>query len=150
MQNSNRTKGQGMRIKRLGVLLLVVCGFTLGMGSMGDGQIVAVPEPEQNYKATLVDQADVSMELEKFSCAGQTYLSGSLGKSELSIDFKKIRSIFFLLDDRELHANVSLKDGRQTVIVVDKTQPCYGVSSFADVKIEMRDIKTITLYDRTY
>jgi len=135
---------------RLGVLLLVVCGFTLGMGSMGNDQVVAIPEPEHNYKVTLVDQADVSMDLEKFSCAGQTYLSGSLGKAELSIDFEKIRSIFFLFDDRELQANVLLIDGRTAVIVVDKAQACYGVSTFANVKIEMRDIKTIELHGKTY
>ena len=131
-------------------LLLVLCGFTLGMGGMGDKRIVTIPEPEHNYRVTLVDQADVSMDLEKFSCVGQTYLSGTLGKAEISIDFEKIRSIFFMLDDRLLKANVNLIDGRTTTIVVDKTQPCYGVSSFADVKIEMQDIKTITLHGKTF
>ena len=131
-------------------LLLMVCVFTLGMGGMGSDQVVSIPEPDFNYRATLVDQADVSMDLEKFSCEGQTYLSGTLGKAEISIDFEKIRSIFFLLDDKHLLANVKLTDGRNETISVDKKQPCYGVSSYADVKIEMQHIKVITLHGKTY
>ncbi len=139
-----------MQSIRMWAFLLVLCGLTLGMGGMGSKRVVAIPEPEHNYRVTLVDQADVSMELEKFSCVGLTYLSGTLGKAEISIDFEKIRSIFFVLDDRLLRANIKLTDGRKTAIVVDKTQPCYGVSSFADIKIEMQDIKTITLHGKTY
>lgn len=131
-------------------LCLVVCGFTLGMGSMGGDQVVAIPEPEHNYRATLVDQADVSMDLEKFSCAGQTYLSGTLGKAEISIDFGKIRSILFLLVEQQLKAEVTLTDGRTTTILVDKKQPCYGVSSFAHVKIEFQNIKTVALHGKVY
>ena len=131
-------------------LCLVVCGFTLGMGSMGNDKVVDIPEPEHNYRATLVDQADVSMDLEKFSCSGQTYLSGTLGKAELSIDFEKIRSILFLLDGQNLKAEVKLTDGSTTAIVVDKKLPCYGVSSFAQVKIELQDIKTVTLHGKVY
>ena len=131
-------------------LLLVVCVFTLGMGGMGSDQVVNIPEPDVNYKATLVDQADVSMELEKFSCAGLTFLSGTLGKAEISIDFEKIRSIFFLLDDQNLKAQIHLNDGRTETVIVDKKQPCYGASSYADVKIEMQHIKTITLHGKQY
>jgi hypothetical protein len=120
------------------------------MGGMGDKRVIAIPEPDQNYRVTLVDQADVSMDLEKFSCAGQTYLSGFLGKAEISIDFEKIRSIFFILDDRQLKAKVNLAGGRTTTMVVEKSQPCYGVSPFANVKIEMQNIKTITLHEKKY
>ena len=137
-----------MQSKRWMLLLLVLCGFTLGMGRMGGDQVVDLPEPEVNYRVTLVDQADVSMELEKFSCDGLTYLSGTLGKADISIDFEKIRSIFFIFDDNRLKANVHLNDGRTTTILVDKKQPCYGVSSFADVKIEMQNIKTLTLHGK--
>ncbi len=137
-----------MKSIRIWGFLLVLCGFTLGMGGLGSDRVVAIPEPVDNYRVTLVDQADVSMDLEKFSCDGQTYLSGTLGKAEISIDFEKIRSIFFILDDRLLKADVKLNDGRTTMIVVDKTQLCYGVSAFADVKIEMQNIKTITLHGK--
>ena len=130
-------------------LLLVMCVFTLGMGGMGSDRVVSIPEPVFNYRATLVDQADVSMDLEKFSCEGQTYLSGTLGKAEISIDFEKIRAIFFLLDGKHLQANVNLSDGRTKTIIVDKKQPCYGASSYADVKIEMQHIKTITLHGKS-
>ena len=139
-----------MQSKWLSFLLLMVCMFTMGMGGMGSDQVVDIPEPDFNYRVTLIDQADVSMDLQKFSCEGQTFLSGTLGKAEISIDFEKIRSIFFLLDGNHLQANVNLIDGRTETIAVDKKQPCYGASSYADVKIEMQHIKTITLHGKTY
>jgi hypothetical protein len=56
----------------------------------------------------------------------------------------------FLLDDQQLKADVELNDGRTTAVVVDKQQACYGVSSFADVKIELQDIKSITVHGKAY
>ena len=127
-------------------LVVLLCFFTLGMGSMGESDVVNVPEPEINYKVKLVDQSDMSIDLEKFSCDGQTYLIGKLGKADISIDFDKINSIFFLLQEDDVKAKVNLKDGKVLEISVEKKKPCYGVSSFADVRIEMQDIKKITIY----
>ena len=127
-------------------LVVLLCFFTLGMGSMGESDVVNVPEPEINYKVKLVDQSDMSIDLEKFSCDGQTYLIGKLGKADISIDFDKINSIFFLLQEDDVKAKVNLKDGKVLEIFVEKKKPCYGVSSFADVRIEMQDIKKITIY----
>ncbi len=127
-------------------LVVLLCFFTLGMGSMGESDVVNVPEPEKNYKVKLVDQSDMSIDLEKFSYDGQTYLIGKLGKADISIDFDKINSIFFLLQEDDVKAKVNLKDGKVLEIFVEKKKPCYGVSSFADVRIEMQDIKKITIY----
>ena len=126
-------------------LVVIISFCTLGMGGMGQGDQIAVPEPEENYAVTLIDQSDVSIELEKFSCDGLTYFIGKLGRVEISIDFDKISSVFFLLQDKDVKAMVNLKDGKVVELVVDKKKPCYGVSSFADIRIEMQDIKRITI-----
>ena len=129
--------------------LVVIMSFcTLGMGGMGGGDVITVPEPEENYLVTLIDQSDVSIKLEKFSCAGLTYLTGKLGRVEISIDFDKINSVFFLLQDKDVNAKVNLKDGKVVDLVVDKQKPCYGVSSFADIRIEIQDIKRITIHGK--
>ncbi|MEA3428702.1 MAG: hypothetical protein U9Q84_05715, partial [Thermodesulfobacteriota bacterium] len=125
-------------------LVVIISFCTLGMGGMGDGDQISVPEPEENYAVNLIDQSDVSIELEKFSCDGLTYIIGKLGRVEISIDFDKINSVFFLLQDKDVKAMVNLKDGKVVELVVDKKKPCYGVSSFADIRIEMQDIKRIT------
>ncbi|HUV50079.1 MAG TPA: hypothetical protein VMW78_03535 [Anaerolineae bacterium] len=127
-------------------LVVIISFCTLGLGGMGQGDAITVPEPEENYAVTLIDQSDVSIELEKFSCDGLTCLIGKLGKVEISIGFDKINSVFFLLQDKDVKAKVNLKDGKVIELIVDKTKPCYGVSSFADIRIEMQDIKRITIH----
>ncbi len=129
-------------------LVVIIFFCTLGMGGMGGGDQIAVPEPEENYAVNLIDQSDVSIELKKFSCDGLTCLIGKLGRVEISIGFDKINSVFFLLQDNDVKAKVNLKDGKVVELIVDKRKPCYGVSSFADVRIEMQDIKRITIHGK--
>ncbi len=129
-------------------LVVIISFCTLGMGGMGEGGRIDVPEPEENYAVNLIDQSDVSIDLEKFSCDGLTYFIGKLGRVEISVDFDKINSVFFLLQDKDVKAKVNLKDGKVIELLVDKTKPCYGVSSFADIRIEMQDIKRITIHGK--
>ncbi len=129
-------------------LVLMICFFALGMGNMGEDDVVNIPEPEQNYSVTLVDQSDVSIELEKFSCNGMTYFVGNLGKTEVSVDYDRIDSVFFLLHDEDVKAKLHLKDGKVIELVVDRSKSCYGVSSFGNCRIEFQDIKSIVIHGK--
>lgn len=129
-------------------LVVIISFCTLGMGSMGEGGRIDVPEPEENYAVNLIDQSDVSFDFEKFSCDGLTYFTGKLGRVEISVDFDKINSVFFLLQDKDVKAKVNLKDGKVVELIVDKTKLCYGVSSFAHIRIEMQDIKRVTIHGK--
>jgi len=113
---------------------------------MGERDVIDIPEPEKNYAATLVDQTDVSMDLEKFSFEGQTYFIGKLGRAEISIDFDKIDSILFILQDDHVKAKVNLKDGKALEILIDKGKNCYGISSFGNVRIQLQDIKKVAVH----
>ena len=129
-------------------LVILICFLTFGMGNMGERVVIDIPEPEKNYAATIVDQTDVSMDLKKFSFEGQTYFTGKLGRAEISIDFSKINSVLFILQDDHVIAKVNLKDGKPLEILVDKGKNCYGISSFANVRIEVQDIKKITIHGK--
>ncbi|MBU4184693.1 MAG: hypothetical protein KKI12_01690 [Proteobacteria bacterium] len=129
-------------------LVILICFLTVGMGNMEERGVIDIPEPEKNYAVTLVDQTDVSMDLEKFSFEGQTYFIGKLGRAEISIDFGKIGSVLFILQDDHVKAKVNLKDGKALEILVDKGKNCYGISTFGNVRIELQDIKKITLHGK--
>ncbi len=137
-----------MRSRLYGALFVWMCCLALGMGTMGDSSSIKTPEPDKNFIVTLVDQDDVSMELEKFSYAGQTYLTGKLGKADLSIDFEKIRSILFVMVENQATAIVSLKGQAQVELTVENDTPCFGTSSFGDVRIDVRNIKKVILHGR--
>ena len=135
-----------MKKSRYFGLVILICFLTVGMGNMGERGVIDIPEPEKNYTATLVDQADVSMDLEKFSFEGQTYFIGKLGRAEISIDFDKIDSVLFILQDDHVKVKVNLKDGKALEILVDKGKNCYGISSFGNVRIEVQDIKKVAVH----
>ena len=129
-----------------GGLLILICCLNLGMGSMGDPVSVKTPEPDTDFLVTVTDQDDVTMELEKFSCEGHTFITGKMGKADLSIDFEKIRSMLFVEKAGQITANVTLADGKQAVLVLEKNIPCFGASSFADVRIMVQDIKKVVFH----
>jgi hypothetical protein len=132
-------------MKRTGVVFLImVIGFaTLGMGGLGNQATIETPEPDRNYSALLVDQSDVSMRLEKLSYNGQTFITGEMGRARLSIDFRKISAILFYLEDDKVRAEITLADGKETELYLEKDIPWFGSSAFADVRIENKDIKKI-------
>lgn len=132
-----------MKRKLLGSLFIWICCMTLGMGSMGETVSVKTPEPDKNFRATVVDQDDVSLELEKFSFNGKTYITGKMGKAELSIDFEKIRSILFVKKEGRITAIVTLGDQQKIELLLEQDAPCFGTSSFADVRIAAGDIKKV-------
>ena len=135
-----------MKRTLLGSLFILICCLTLGMGSMGDQVSVMPAEPDQNFMVTVIDQDDVSLELEKFTCDGKTYITGKMGKADLSIDFEKIRSILSVDKSGQRKALVNLKDNKQVELVIEKDIPCFGTASFADVRIMTHDIKKVVFH----
>lgn len=135
-----------MKRKLSGSLFIWICCLTLGMGSMGEPVSVKTPEPDKNFRATVMDQDDMSLELEKFSFNGKTYITGKMGKAALSIDFEKIRSILFVEQDGHIRAMVTLDDHQEIELLLEQDAPCFGTSSFADVRIAAGDIKKVVFH----
>ena len=129
-------------------LLVVFYVFSVGMGGLGGSGAVRVPEPATNYAATVKDQSDMTTRLEKFSFDGQTFLSGKLGDAHVSINFDRIESIGFILQDKTLTVEVELKDGKAISVVLDKGTACYGKLAYGDFKIDVEDIKSITIHGK--
>ncbi len=133
-------------MRRAGVVAAVVCVclISLGMGSMGPQDVIRIPDVQENYTVRLLDQSDVSVVLAKFSFEGQTYLMGKYGKAQISIGFDKIDSVIFLLQENTVKTSVRLKNGETVEIYIDRKKVFYGIAPFADVKIEIQDVKRIT------
>ncbi len=127
-------------------LLSLFCLFLAGMGAIGGSARIRVPEPSDNYSATIMDRSDVSARVEKLSFEGHTAISGKLGSGHINIGFDKIVSIDFVIQADTLKAKVLLKDGKAVPIVVDKEMACYGELTYGEFKIATKDIKSITIH----
>ena len=134
-----------MKRKHYSILVLVICFFTLGMGNTGSGSLSEIPVPEKNFKASLVDQTDVSFKLEGFSFEGETNLEGMLGRADIVIGFEKIDSILFVLKEKDLIAKIKLKDKKILEIIVNKNSAFFGKTSFGNLRIELGDVKMVSL-----
>ena len=136
----------GKMSTRYSMLMVIAFGIlAMGMGSMGGGSPAAIPEPEIDYKVTLVDQADVSFKLTRFSFEGDTHIAGRLGKAAVTIDFKRIARMVFIAREREISVKATMKGGQEIEINVDAAKSFYGRASYGNIRIEARDIKVVTL-----
>ena len=111
------------------LVIIGVAFLALGMGSLGEEEPTKIPEPNDDFSATVIDQRDISSDITLFSLDGQTFLSGKHGGATVSIPFKNIREIAFYAKDGDLFAVVTLREGPQVELTVDKDRVFYGRSA---------------------
>jgi len=135
-------------IKTVGYFIWALAAWVcfLGMGGFGgdEDSAVIVPHPAENHGVMLVDQSDVSVMLTHFSFNGATFVTGRMGKADISIAFKNIDKIFFLADGDDIVARVRLKKSDVIELRLKKGIPFWGVASFGNFRIKAEDIKTIS------
>ena len=90
--------------------VMLIIGFcVVGMGGVGEEKLTKIPEPDDNFMATVIDQRDVSSRVALFSLEGQTFLSGKRGDAMVSIPFENIKEIDFYARGRDIFAMVTMK-----------------------------------------
>ncbi len=112
--------------------------------SMGTRNPADIPVPKKNFDVILVDSENNKLELSSFSCDGEVYIKGMLGKAQSIVSFEKISKISFSLQDTDLTSTLTLKDGKEVVLKIKKTLPFYGKTDFGNFIIRAEDIKSIT------
>lgn len=112
--------------------------------SMGTRNPADIPVPKKNFDVLLVDSENNKLELSSFSCDGEVYIKGMLGKAQSIVSFEKISKISFSLEGTELSGILTLKDGKEVVLKIKKTLPFYGKTDFGNFIIRAEDIKSIT------
>ena len=155
-----RHHADGAEVERRGapwVALLVLGGFLLvppapagAMGDLGDsGATHRIPEPSLSYRVRVTDTEMTRFEVEKASFDGHIFLTGTIGKASVSIPFDKIGKVIFEPDaDGETLAIVTLVSGEQQTLHVRGRTPCYGIASFGNVAILLKDLRDATFLGR--
>ncbi len=132
------------RVVKTSVIIMV--GFlALGMGILGGEEPTNIPEPADNFSATVIDQVDVSSDITLFSFEGQTSLSGRHGGAVVSIFFDKIQEIDFYKKGDDLFAMVIMGKGTQIELKMDKGRTFYGQLPYGLFSIKTADVKKIII-----
>ena len=127
--------------------VMVMIGFcTVGMGGLGGEELTKIPEPSDNFSATVIDQRDVSSSITLFSLEGQTFLSGKRGGSMVSIPFENIKEIDFHARGRDIFAMVTMKKEPQVELEMEKDRVFYGQLSYGLLSIKVEYVKKITIH----
>ncbi len=124
------------------VMLLSALGFL--NASMGTRNPADIPVPKKNFDVIVVDSDDNKLELSSFSCEGEVYIKGMLGKAQSIVSFEKINSISFFTENGVLSGRLTLKDGKEIILNVKRTLQFYGKTDYGNFIIRAEDIKSIT------
>ena len=131
-------------VKTTVMIMIGIC--TVGMGGLGEEELKKIPEPSDNFSATLIDQRDVSSSITVFSLEGQTFLSGKRGGSMVSIPFENIKEIDFYARGRDIFAMVTMKEESQVELEMEKDRVFYGQLSYGLLSIKAEYVKKITIH----
>ena len=127
--------------------IMVMIGFcSVGMGGVGEEKLTKIPEPDDNFSATVIDQRDVSSRITLFSLEGQTFLSGKRGGAIVSIPFENIKEINFYARGRDIFAMVTMKKEPQVELEMEKDRAFYGQLSYGLLFIKVEYVKNITVH----
>jgi hypothetical protein len=131
-------------VKATIMVMIGIC--TVGMGSLGQEELKKIPEPDDNFSATLIDQHDVSSSITLFSLEGQTFLSGKRGGATVSIPFENIKEIDFYARGTDIFAIVTMKGESQVELEMEKDRVFYGKLSYGLLSIKAEYVKKITIH----
>jgi hypothetical protein len=119
--------------------------FLLGMGDLGGkAPKDKIPEPEKNFAVQVIDLQEIQTALTNFSQEGRVFLEGKRGKASITIPFEKISRIHLQnLKGDEISAKVSLRNGENIEIQLNRKAIFYGKAKFGTFQIEAKDLKSI-------
>ncbi|PTN38689.1 hypothetical protein [Desulfonatronum sp. SC1] len=130
-------------------VLLVAAWLSLGMGGLGDADVITkIPKPERSFLVELVDADDVSFALRDFSMNGLTMLPVAAGKADISLDFAEIMEVRMYLQDDRVLARVLFRDQTTREFIIEPDLAFYGLTDWGKLKIKAEYIRRVTFLGR--
>jgi hypothetical protein len=106
----------------------------------------SLTDPEVNYNATLEDIDGRSYKVSAFNLAGETALSGKLGRGTLRVDFAQVAVLEFA-DDDDAYLTVTLasSEGDKVDLEIRDSTSFYGTTAAGLLQLRARDLKRVTI-----
>lgn len=124
------------------LFILVLSLFLYAMGGNQD-VVTKIPVPDRIFKVKIIDVENNEIIAENFSVDGLTYLPAKVGKTDVSIDFKKIESVIFLVKGDIINIKVKFNTGEESSFNIDKDIIFFGKTKWGNLKIKSQYIKKI-------
>ncbi|SDN74136.1 hypothetical protein [Desulfonauticus submarinus] len=131
-----------MRFNLKIIIIFILSLFLYAMGS-NQGVVTKIPKPDRNFKVKIFDVDENMIVVTDFSVNGLTYLPVQLGKTDISLDFAKIKKVLFYLQDKNIKVKVFFKDGEVSSFFIKKDILFFGRTKWGNLKIKSENLKKI-------
>ena len=106
----------------------------------------SLTSPKVNYNATLEDIDGRTYKVSAFNLAGETALSGKLGRGTLRVDFAQVTGLEFADDDDAyLSVTVAPSEGDKVDLEIRDSTSFYGTTPAGLLQLRARDLKRVTI-----
>jgi hypothetical protein len=148
-RNRMRSEQHHQMMKVWTSVLLIAAWLSLGMGVIGDTEVITtIPKPERSFLVELVDADDVSFALRDFSMNGLTLFPVTAGKADISLDFAEIMEARMYLQDDRVLAKVLFRNQTTQEFIIDSGLAFYGLTDWGKLKITAKNIRRVTFLGR--
>jgi hypothetical protein len=116
-------------------------------GLFGSDAPSRIPVPARVFSADVVDNGGTSLHVSRVSFDGEVFVYGTFGLAQVTIPFDRIASVEFRAGADQDHrvAVVTPTSGEPVQLVVEYDKPIYGLTTFGNYKIEVRDVKRLVI-----
>lgn len=129
------------------LLILIFLVLFMGLGGVGDDD-TKLPKLKENIKIALTDIEGYKVSLDNVSVSDLIYLAGRAGKGKQVVELNLIKKIDFKpISEKEVNAEIYLKNGERIKLILDGQQKLKGKSRFGVYSIKLKDIKEIVFND---
>ena len=126
------------------MIVFLVTLVLLGMGSIGGVPEGTIPDVDKDFAVKLIDRDGVATEITQFSIDGNTYLVGTRGQGQVTVQMQDLIKLEFgNVSANEVQVRCTLRDDTQVELKVRKRSVFYGKGGFGVFQIHARHIKQI-------
>lgn len=125
------------------ILVLFLSLFCMGMGGT-PGVGPGASQTDRLFKATIIDESQTKYEVQNLSVDGSTHLPAQAGVAEASIDFGKVRTANFYLQDEKVLARVTFINGDEMDFFVQPDMRFLGQTDWGQISFQARNIREIS------
>ena len=133
-------------IKQIALPCCLVATWVLLCAMGGQSGPSSLTNPKVNYNATLEDIDGRNYKVSAFNLAGETALSGKLGRGTLRVDFAQVAVLEFA-DDDDAYLTVTLasNEGDKVDLEIRDSTSFYGTTAAGLLQLRARDLKRVTI-----
>ncbi|WP_291319805.1 hypothetical protein [Desulfonatronospira sp.] len=123
--------------------LFMLTFFCLGMGGTS-GTFGPGAETDRFFRAEILDRSDTSHEVQGVFVQGSTYLPARTGAAEAEVDFGKIQTARFYVQDDRVLARVTLVNQEEMDFYIQPQTTFKGKTDWGNISFRADEIKEIS------